>query len=87
MTRVLASHLAPKRILVNAIAPGPFESKMMAQTLSQFKDAIVDGVPLGRIGKPLDMAAICIFLSSTGSSYITGTVIPVDGGILVRASI
>lgn len=87
LTRTLASHLATRRILVNAVAPGPFESKMMADTLKRFKDSIVAGIPVGRIGVPQDMAAICIFLASAGSSFITGAVIPVDGGILVRSNL
>jgi len=81
LTRVLARKLAPSRITVNAIAPGPFESKMMAATLDQFRDAIVAGCPLGRIGTPEDMAGITIYLGSRAGAYLTGAVIPVDGGI------
>lgn len=84
MTRVLAMQLASKRITVNAVAPGPFESKMMAATLDRFKDAIVASCPLGRIGEPEDMAGIAIYLASKAGSYVTGTVIPVDGGISTR---
>lgn len=81
MTRVLARQLAPRKITVNAVAPGPFESKMMSATLDRFRDAIVGGCPLGRIGEPGDMAGIAIFLASKAGSYLTGAVIPVDGGI------
>lgn len=81
MTRVLAKKFAPKHITVNAVAPGPFESKMMAATLDAFGDAIVASCPLQRIGTPEDMAGIAIFLSSRAGAYLTGTVIPVDGGI------
>lgn len=84
MTRVLAHRLAADRITVNAIAPGPFESKMMAETLQRFGDSIRASCPLGRIGRPDDMAGTAIFLASRGASYITGTVIPVDGGISTR---
>ena len=84
MTRVLAMQLAGKRITVNAVAPGPFESKMMAATLDRFKDAIVASCPLGRIGEPEDMAGIAIYLASRAGAYVTGTVIPVDGGISTR---
>ena len=84
MTRVLAHKLAPRRITVNAIAPGPFESKMMAETLRRAGDAIARANPLGRIGEPEDMAGTAIFLSSRASAYITGTVIPVDGGSSTR---
>jgi NAD(P)-dependent dehydrogenase (short-subunit alcohol dehydrogenase family) len=80
LTRVLARKLAP-RITVNAIAPGPFESKMMAVTLDRFRDTIVKGCPMGRIGEPEDMAGIAIYLASRAGAYVTGAVIPVDGGI------
>jgi NAD(P)-dependent dehydrogenase (short-subunit alcohol dehydrogenase family) len=80
LTRHLAWKLAPD-ITVNAIAPGPFESKMMAETLRNFGDAIVASAPLKRIGRPDDMAGTAIFLSSRAGSYLTGAVIPVDGGL------
>ena len=86
LTRVLAVELAAKHVTVNAVAPGPFESKMMAETLRSFGDAIRASCPLGRIGEPEDMAGIAIFLASRAGSYLTGTVIPVDGGITVRPS-
>ncbi len=81
MTRVLAGHLAHQHITVNAIAPGPFESKMMKATLESFGDQIAASAPLQRIGRPDDMAGTAIFLASRAGSYLTGTVIPVDGGI------
>lgn len=83
MTKVLATKLAPKGITVNAVAPGPFESKMMAATLESFKDVIVQGCPLKRIGEPEDMAGVAIYLSSRAGAYVTGVVIPVDGGIRI----
>ncbi|MCW5893044.1 MAG: SDR family oxidoreductase [bacterium] len=83
LSRVLAARLAPK-ITVNAVAPGPFESKMMAVTLDRFRDAIVASCPLGRIGEPDDMAGVAIYLASKAGAYVTGTVIPVDGGITIR---
>ena len=83
LTRVLARRLAP-RITVNAVAPGPFESKMMAETLQRFRDAIVGSCPLGRIGEPEDMAGVAIYLASRAGAFLTGAVIPVDGGITTR---
>ncbi len=80
LTRHLAKRLAPA-ITVNAIAPGPFESKMMAATLEAFGEQIVASAPLRRIGRPDDMAGAAIFLSSRAGSYVTGAVLPVDGGI------
>jgi NAD(P)-dependent dehydrogenase (short-subunit alcohol dehydrogenase family) len=82
MTRVLARQLASRGITVNAVAPGPFESKMMAETLERFRDAIIATCPLGRIGEPDDMAGIAIYLASRAGAYVTGAVIPVDGGLL-----
>lgn len=81
LTRTLARRLAPSHVTVNAVAPGPFQSKMMAATLDAFEDAIVASCPLGRIGVPEDMAGIAVYLSSRAGAYLTGTVIPVDGGI------
>ncbi len=81
LTRALAKQLAARGITVNAVAPGPFESKMMAETLKRFKDAIVQSCPLGRIGEPDDMAGVAIYLASRAGAYLTGAVIPVDGGI------
>ena len=81
LTRVLARELGPQRITVNAVAPGPFESKMMAATLEAFGDEIAAAAPLRRIGRPDDMAGVAIYLSSRAGAYVTGAVIPVDGGI------
>jgi NAD(P)-dependent dehydrogenase (short-subunit alcohol dehydrogenase family) len=80
LTRHLARRLAPT-VTVNAIAPGPFESKMMAATLEAAGDAIAASAPLKRIGRPDDMAGAAIFLASRAGAYLTGTVIPVDGGL------
>jgi NAD(P)-dependent dehydrogenase (short-subunit alcohol dehydrogenase family) len=81
LTRVLARELGPRHITVNAVAPGPFESKMMAATLETYGDAIAEAAPLKRIGRPDDMAGVAIYLASRAGAYVTGAVIPVDGGI------
>ena len=84
LTRHLAKRLAPT-VTVNAVAPGPFESKMMAATLEAFGEQIAAAAPLQRIGRPDDMAGVAIFLASRAGSYLTGAVIPVDGGIATTA--
>ncbi|HEY2507543.1 MAG TPA: SDR family oxidoreductase [Streptosporangiaceae bacterium] len=83
LTRHLASDLARESITVNAVAPGPFDSKMMAFVLDDpaARAGIAGSVPLHRIGRPDDMAGVVIFLASRAGSYLTGAVIPVDGGL------
>lgn len=81
LARTFAAHLAPKHITVNAIAPGPFPSKMMEHTLENYGEQIRGSVPLRRIGNAEDMAGVAIYLASRASSYVTGVVIPVDGGL------
>ena len=83
LTRVLANRLAHRNINVNAIAPGPFQSNMMAHSLKEYGEQIKKSVPRGRIGIPEDMAGTSRFLCSKASSYITGSIIPVDGGSLI----
>lgn len=83
VTRQLAHNLTRDHITVNAIAPGPFPSKMMAFVLDADggEQLVAKGVPLGRIGTPEDVAGTALFLSSRAGAYLTGAVIPVDGGI------
>ncbi len=81
LTRVLARELGPRQITVNAVAPGPFESKMMAATLRAAGDEIAAAAPLRRIGLPDDMAGVAVYLASRAGAYVTGAVIPVDGGL------
>ncbi len=86
LTRHLAARLGREHITVNAIAPGPFESKMMAFALDDpdTRAGIERGVPLGRIGSPEDVAGTAIFLASRAGAYLTGAIIPVDGGITTQ---
>jgi NAD(P)-dependent dehydrogenase (short-subunit alcohol dehydrogenase family) len=83
LTRHLAKRLASEHITVNAIAPGPFESKMTAFLFDtpEARAGVEQMVPLGRIGRPDDAAGLVQFLASRAGSYLTGTVIPLDGGI------
>jgi len=80
LTKNLALRLAPQGVTVNAIAPGAFESRMMAYMLDNFKDKIESENPLGRIGRPADMAGLALYLASNASKYMTGQVIAIDGG-------
>jgi NAD(P)-dependent dehydrogenase (short-subunit alcohol dehydrogenase family) len=84
LTRHLAKAMAPD-VTVNAIAPGPFDSKMMRATLEAFGEQIAASAPMKRIGRPSDMAGAAIFLASPAASYITGVILPVDGGIATLA--
>lgn len=85
LTRVLAKELGPQHVTVNAVAPGPFPSQMMAATLDELGEAIAASAPLGRIGRDDDMAGVAVFLASRAGAYLTGAVIPVDGGIATTA--
>ena len=85
LTRVLAVELGPRWITVNAVAPGPFESKMTAGVMDVFEAAVRERAPLRRIGRDDDMAGVAVFLASRAAAYITGAVIPVDGGITVAS--
>jgi len=80
LTTHLAAELAPT-ILVNAIAPGPFPSKMMEATLRDHGDEIRGMTRMARVGTPEDIAGAVIYLASRAATFVTGAVIPVDGGI------
>lgn len=86
LTRILATELGGQRITVNAIAPGPYPSQMTAFALKdQERQArIADANPLGRVGAPDDIAGLMIFLAARAGAYVTGAVIPTDGGIHVE---
>jgi NAD(P)-dependent dehydrogenase (short-subunit alcohol dehydrogenase family) len=85
VTRCLANELADRNITVNAIAPGPFPSRMTAYfTSSQSQtEAVRKAVPLGRLGVPDDIAGLLLCLCGAGGAYISGAIIPLDGGMTV----
>lgn len=80
LTRRMAARLIRDRIVVTAIAPGPFASEMN-RAARDHADAVASRVPLGRIGHDDDMAACAIFLASRAGDYVVGATIPVDGGV------
>jgi len=80
MTRALAIELAPRNIAVNAVAPGVIETDMTAFIRDKAADEVLAHIPMGRIGQPSEVAQVIAFLASDAASYITGAVIPVDGG-------
>jgi NAD(P)-dependent dehydrogenase (short-subunit alcohol dehydrogenase family) len=84
LSRHLAHHLVDKHITVNAIAPGPFPSKMTKFMFDMGEDLVASQVPLKRAGRPDDMAGAAIYLASRAGSYLTGAIIPVDGGSATR---
>jgi NAD(P)-dependent dehydrogenase (short-subunit alcohol dehydrogenase family) len=84
LTKKLASDLSMQHITVNAIAPGLIPSNMSKQLLTYASEAkLKAGIPLGRVGKPQDMAGAALYLSSQAGAWVTGVVLPVDGGYLV----
>ena len=86
LTKVLAAELAPRGIVVNAIAPGFFPSKM-THFMTSNEERMAEmrkTIPLGREGSKDDIGALALYLGSRASSYMTGNVIPLDGGVLAK---
>ena len=81
LTKSVARELASRGICVNAVAPGFVETEMTAGLSEKTREAAVASVPMGRMGKPEEIAEITAFLAGSGSDYITGQVICVDGGM------
>lgn len=81
LARSLAREVGARGITANVIAPGFVETDMTSELPEDRKAAIIGGVPLGRYAQPSEVADVAVFLASPGAAYITGAVIPVDGGL------
>lgn len=83
MTKTLAKELASRNIQVNAVAPGFVDTDMTEKLNPQQKEALMNLIPLKRTAKPEEIASVVVFLASPASSYMTGQVLCVDGGIVM----
>lgn len=83
LTKTLARQLAPYGINVNAVAPHAIETEMSAQWSEERRKEIIASIPLGRLGKPEDVAEAVLFLASESASFITGEILDVNGGALM----
>ncbi len=81
LTRSIAREYGPRGVTANVIAPGPIETDMLATMPEDRRQAMAATIPVGRIGAPEDVAAAALFLASDAAGFVTGTVLPVDGGI------
>ena len=81
LARSLARELGSRSITVNVVAPGPVETDMTAALTEEQRTNMIDAVPLGRTATPQEIAGVVAFLASQDAAYITGAVIPVDGGL------
>ena len=86
LARSLAREFASRNITVNVVAPGPVETDMFAAVADDTRAAIAQAVPLGRLAGPEEIAAAVTFLASEPAGYLTGVVLPVDGGLGMGAS-
>jgi 3-oxoacyl-[acyl-carrier protein] reductase len=82
-TKTMAKELASRSVTCNAIAPGFIESKMTDAMTAEAKERAFSAIPLKRLGKAEEIAALAVFLASDLSSYITGEVIKIDGGLFI----
>jgi NAD(P)-dependent dehydrogenase (short-subunit alcohol dehydrogenase family) len=83
LTKSIAKKLGPDNITVNAIAPGFFESEMTVITSEEMRNMVIGMVPRRRTGTPEDVAGAAIYLASRAGAYVTGSVIPVEGGLAI----
>ncbi|MCH2322364.1 MAG: 3-oxoacyl-[acyl-carrier-protein] reductase [Hyphomicrobiales bacterium] len=84
LTKSLSQEIATRNITVNCIAPGFIETPMTEKLDDKRKDAILNSIPMNRIGKPKDLSSAIIFLASQESSYITGQTLHINGGLYMN---
>lgn len=84
LTKTLARELAPRGVMVNAIAPGFIQTAMTDKIPEEAKNKMLEQIPLAKLGQPEDVAAAALFLASGAADYITGQVINVNGGMLMN---
>jgi 3-oxoacyl-[acyl-carrier protein] reductase len=82
-TKSIARELASRNVQVNAVAPGFIETEMTTHLPQEAKDAFLNQIPMKRPGTPQDVARVVVFLASPASDYVTGQVIPIDGGMVM----
>ena len=83
MTKTTAKEIASRGINVNAVAPGFIQTDMTAKLSEEVKKKMLEAIPLGKLGNPVDVANACLFLASEEANYITGQTIIVDGGMVM----
>ncbi|MDD5505980.1 MAG: 3-oxoacyl-[acyl-carrier-protein] reductase [Candidatus Omnitrophica bacterium] len=83
LTKTVAKELASRNINANAVAPGFIQTEMTAKLPEDIKKKMLEAIPLAKLGTPQDVANTCLFLASDESSYITGQVITIDGGMVM----
>jgi len=81
LTRKIARRLAKENITVNTVAPGPVDAGLMSKMDEAFRKSVRDEIPLGRMATPEEVAAAVVFLASPAGAYLTGVILPVDGGV------
>ena len=84
LARAMARELGPHNVRVNSVAPGLIQTDMTGGKIAEMKDEILKGIPLNRLGDPVDVANCCLFLASDLSSYVTGITLDVNGGMLIH---
>ena len=83
LTKALAKEVGPSGITVNCVCPGVADTDMMSSFSKEDKDALTEEIPLGRIASADDIARVISFLASDSADYITGQIIPVNGGFVI----